>query len=429
MRITLEKALVGLIVLTLLALLAERSILGTSLTLDADSGYVDVYNDSDEGGASQSRIINSADMEWSCVLRPGHNFPYCGFELILDLERQMGLDLSAYDRVRLWLDYEGPTETIRFYLRNFDPRYSVPGENDTTKYNQVEFSADLARGDDPLEFSMGDFFVANWWFQRYRISPELAHPQFDNIVVIEVQTGVDITPGEHRFRLERIEFSGQLVSSEQWYQLILAVWVLAGMLLLVVRAARLKRELRRKGQREKELTEVNALLDARGRVLEERARRDPLTGAFNRAGLEQTMREGLVDWRQHARPLSIVMMDLDHFKQVNDRHGHSEGDRVLSRVAEVVRDNIRSSDAFARWGGEEFVLLCRDTQLGEATQLADKLRERIAQAHIGPDAGISASFGVATLRRGEDLETLFDRADRALYVAKDKGRNRVQPAR
>ncbi len=426
-RLGLEKGLALLVLLTLVAILGERQILETSLTLDSSDGFAAHYSDGGEGGNSSSEIVDPDAMSWRCNLSPQGNFGFCGFELILNLDRQNGLDLRQYDQVRFWMDYEGPTETIRLYLRNFDPVYSKPQLNDSTKYNQVEFDANMAKENHPVDFAMADFFVANWWFQRYRIPPELAHPQFDNIVVIEVQSGSQPEPGEHRFKLEKIEFVGQVLTSEQWYQGIVGAWLVVALTFLASRTFSLKRELGRKSARERELLEINTLLDSRSQSLEEKAKTDPLTGAFNRQGIEEAIQIGLAERRQ-GKPLSLIMLDVDRFKQVNDTYGHPVGDRILSGLSQLVRENIRSSDLFARWGGEEFVLVCRNTGLKDAAGLAEKLRALLDGQSFGEPASISASFGVATLGAHESLDQRFMRVDAALYAAKDRGRNRVEVA-
>lgn len=427
MRFGFEKLLVGLIVLTLLAIVGERKILETHLIVDGRSGLVSVYSDMSEGGNSRAEVLDDKNLIWMCDIQLGHQWPHCGFELIFDAARQRGVDLRQYDRVRIWLDYEGPTESLRIYLRNYDPAYSRPGPNDSTKFNQVEFDSSLARKSEPLEFAMKDFFVANWWLQRYRLPPRQGHPQFDNIVIFEVQTGVYITPGEHRFRLERVEFTGQVLSTEEWYRLLLSSWLGLALVFLAVRTLYLKKELRRKSQRERELTEINSLLDSRSQDLEEKVRTDPLTGAFNRQGLEEAMKISLTEWRQEGKPFSIVMLDLDHFKAINDTYGHAEGDRVLGAVSDLIRAKIRPTDVFARWGGEEFVLVCRNTALQEAILVAEKLRKGIQEYRLGSEGSVSASFGVATIQAGETLDQIFNRVDSALYRAKHTGRNRVEP--
>lgn len=423
-RFNLEKFLTVLVVLTLVAILAERKILEASKVIEPGKGYsVSSYADTVSGGNSESKIANNGRFEWHCILRDQHPYPFCGFEVLLDPARQHGLDLQSYDRVRIWLNYKGPAETVRFYLRNYDPAYSTPGINDTTKYNQIEFSTDLLNK--PVEFNMADFFVANWWFQRYRIAPQLSHPQFDNIVVLEIQTGNDPPAGEYHFELKRVEFSGQLVPTQQWYQGIITIWLIAALLFLATRIVQLNRELKKRKIRELELMEINSLLDTRSRQLEEMAKTDPLTGAFNRQGIEEAIKLGLAEWRRNRKPLSIVMLDVDYFKDINDTYGHSVGDRVLAGVSELMQRNIRSGELLARWGGEEFVLVCRNASLRQAGKLAEKLRSLVESHQFENNAKVTVSVGVATLVDGETLDQLFVRVDKALYEAKNAGRNRV----
>lgn len=429
MRFSLEKGLGLLVLLTGIAMLNERSILYKSTTLDASDGVVSIYGDNQAGGNSQAEIVDPKAMTWVCELREGSEYTYCGFELIFSpFDRTLGLDLRDYDTLRFWLDYEGPTSSVRLYLRNYDPAYSSPDKFDSTKYNQVEFDSNLLEPGEPITFSIDDFFVANWWLYSSGIAPELSHPQFDNVVIVEVQTGSNPQLGRHEFTLSKIELEGQWLSSKSWYQGILGVWLLAALSFLAARSLSLSRELKRKSERERELVEINRLLDNRGQELEERAKTDPLTGAFNREGLGDAMRLGLAEWRREAKPMSIVMLDLDHFKKINDTYGHAVGDRILAGVSALVKQSVRTSDIFARWGGEEFLLLCRNTSLVDAHGVAQKLCRLISENDFGEAMAqkVSASFGVAQLRSGESLDQIFERVDKALYEAKQQGRNRVE---
>jgi diguanylate cyclase (GGDEF)-like protein len=422
-RFGMEIALAFFVVLTLVAIIAERPILRTEFAIDARDGDVSHYSDSVDGGLSTSEIIDPDAMEWRCVLAEQALNSFCRFELILDQARTDGLDLRNYDQVRIWLDYEGPTEHIRFYLRNHDPVYSSPELYDTTKYNQVEFDADLTRGG-PVEFSMRDFSVADWWFQRYRIAPDLAHPQFDNIVIIEVHTGSDPQPGLHRFRLEKVQFTGQIFTSELWYRGIVGSWLFVALVILGSRTVKLNRELHRKNQEEHEQQEINSLLDHRGQQLGEKVTADS-SGALNRSGVEEALKDGLAECRRAGKPLSIVKLDIDQFKSINDAYGREVGDRILAGMAALVQVNIRSVDLFVRWGGEEFALVCRDTTLRDAAAIAEKLRMKISLHDFSEEVGVTASFGVATLGERESLEQIFLRVDQALYRARSQGRNRV----
>ncbi len=421
----LEKALAAMVLLTLIAVVAERNVLKVTKVIDHDSGLAaTVYDDRVNGGATRSAFLDRDKFKWSCDLEQKVQYPFCGFELIFDPAREKGIDLSNFTKVRIWLDYKGPGRTIRIYLRNFDLAYSVPGFNATTKYNQIEFDAALLR-DGPIEFNMSDFFVANWWLHQLNVHPEFSHPQFDNIVVFEVQTGNNSPRGHYELQLQRIEFTGHRLSTQRWYQFILGAWLVIALLFLAARILWLNRELKRRKRREQELLEVNQLLDMRGQQLEEIAKTDPLTGAFNRQGIEDAIKTGLLEWRRSRKPLSIIMLDVDHFKKVNDTYGHAVGDSVLTGIVDLVQRNVRAGDMFARWGGEEFVLVCRDTTASDARLLAEKLRSLIAAASFSHGVEITVSMGVAMLGGEETLDQLFIRADMSLYDAKKSGRNRV----
>jgi len=157
---------------------------------------------------------------------------------------------------------------------------------------------------------------------------------------------------------------------------------------------------------------------------------DPLTGVCNRGSFHQAIRRDIQLARRKERPLSLIVVDLDHFKRINDRFGHSMGDRVLQKTTEVMEKAIRGSDMLFRYGGEEFVILLSDTTLDGAKLLAERLRESIAAIDRidGIEVPVSASLGIAELNADDDEGSLFDRADSALYLAKKKGRNRVRAA-
>lgn len=159
--------------------------------------------------------------------------------------------------------------------------------------------------------------------------------------------------------------------------------------------------------------------------LNRKASTDALTEALNRHGFAEVAEGELVRAQRYHRSLSMIVFDLDHFKAINDRHGHAVGDLVLQVVARLVRDNLRLADVFARWGGEEFVILAPETSGEEAERLAEKLRLLFREHRSASVPRFTASFGVAAWAPEEDLKGLFARADRALYGAKKGGRDRV----
>ncbi len=155
---------------------------------------------------------------------------------------------------------------------------------------------------------------------------------------------------------------------------------------------------------------------------------DPLTGALNRRGFEEAFPDHLfVD----ATPLSVVMADVDHFKRINDAHGHAAGDRVLQVIATKLGAVIRRGDALVRMGGEEFLLVLPGAELRAASHVAERARSAVAAALIaveGPTLAVTISLGVAERRGAERREDLVARADAALYAAKEHGRDRVELA-
>jgi diguanylate cyclase (GGDEF)-like protein len=158
---------------------------------------------------------------------------------------------------------------------------------------------------------------------------------------------------------------------------------------------------------------------------------DSLTKAYNRQYLFQRLPDELDRARRYGDALSVLLFDLDHFKQLNDAHGHAAGDFVLKEVVRVAQSAIRDVDGLVRYGGEEFLLLLPKTKLAGAQLTAERLRAAIAGSELPWSDGrlqISASFGVAELRAGEGDEELLRRADEALYAAKAAGRNHVSSA-
>ena len=168
--------------------------------------------------------------------------------------------------------------------------------------------------------------------------------------------------------------------------------------------------------------------EGRAREMAKRADTDALTGVLNRMGFNDAMSRELGRARRYGQTLSVAIVDIDHFKRVNDEFGHPVGDQVLVRTAKLLSSCVRESDTVARWGGEEFALIAPMTTEEGAASLAEKLRSIMAATHLGPREPITASFGVAELSPDDTVETLLQRADEALYRAKQSGRNRVSRA-
>ncbi|CAI8916009.1 Diguanylate cyclase (GGDEF) domain-containing protein [Pseudomonas sp. IT-P44] len=172
----------------------------------------------------------------------------------------------------------------------------------------------------------------------------------------------------------------------------------------------------------------NALLY---RAATQSALRDPLTDTGNRIAMDQTLQREIDMSRRHLQPLSLLMLDIDHFKQINDTHGHSAGDDVLKGVAASIKSQLRNVDMVFRFGGEEFLILLSNTGREAAAMVGERLRLAAQAKDFSADGNLielTVSLGCSTLLPGESAESLLRRADSALYVAKREGRNRLAMA-
>lgn len=156
------------------------------------------------------------------------------------------------------------------------------------------------------------------------------------------------------------------------------------------------------------------------------AHTDHLTGVANRRELLSELQKETEKSMRYGRPLSVVLFDLDHFKDVNDAHGHDHGDLVLREVVRAVKPVLRAADRLGRWGGEEFIILAPEIDVREADRLAERLRAKIADRISDSSPTVTASLGFAEYETGDTPETLIKRADQALYKAKILGRNRAE---
>jgi diguanylate cyclase len=163
------------------------------------------------------------------------------------------------------------------------------------------------------------------------------------------------------------------------------------------------------------------------RLAHDQAMRDSLTGLPNRKAYEERMLQEVMRWRRFEHPLTLLVWDVDHFKSINDRYGHSSGDKVLVAVAQELATSIRETDFVGRFGGEEFVMILCGADKTAAFIVAEQIRKKIAQSgfnSLGKPVKVSISCGLTEFVNGDTPQTIFERADKALYEAKQSGRDR-----
>ena len=180
-------------------------------------------------------------------------------------------------------------------------------------------------------------------------------------------------------------------------------------------------------EHQEELREINTMLKTRNKEYELLASTDHLTGLYNRYKFKELYDSSFRLMVQRKSHMSIIMLDIDYFKRVNDTYGHNIGDKVLILIAKILLESIRDIDMVCRWGGEEFLVLLPAVELEKAKGIAQKIRQKIEQTPIDVVGRITASLGVAQVDYSLSMEEVIGKADEALYLAKNSGRNNVKP--
>lgn len=179
-------------------------------------------------------------------------------------------------------------------------------------------------------------------------------------------------------------------------------------------------------ERTEALSEVNKKLNEQIQEVKYYASHDSLTGIINRREFERLIEKEIYRAKRYSYPLSMLVMDIDNFKVINDQYGHKTGDLVLTNLVSLMHKMIRESDIMARWGGEEFVIIFPESTLSDTVKKAEMLRETVAEHVFASNLHITCSFGVTTYLQGDTQDNVFIRCDQALYDAKNRGKNKVE---
>ena len=407
------------ILLTGLAVVGHRFLPERRLTLESTKDLANAFlMQSGDGAPADIQWIDQSRFHFDCQFPKATVDQGCSFGYQLHSGRvDQGTDLSRFHTLNLGVRYTGKARYLRVAIRTFDPRFSRLEDLNSPKYNFVNIpSRDLAR---PVAIKLSEFWVPEWWIAQYDLPRSQSQPDLSNATIFSIDLRGDLAETHHDIQIDKIEFVGDWISAEYWYLGIVCVWMTLATTYGIsqwLRLCRKHREQRRKIddlESEKEKYRQLSTLDA-------------LTNVLNRHGIERFV-ETLKDTRS---PASVIVIDIDHFKKVNDQRGHYGGDRVLRKMGEILRAHTRNTDGLGRWGGEEFVLVCPGASLEKAAELAEKLRHRIMDTNFIPEnpLPITASFGVAASHAGESFDDAFRHADEALYLAKSKGRNCVVAA-
>ena len=416
-----------LLAATVIALFAYQNGLDDIEFLNlADYPYVIPESDSVDGGTSAialERTDSSIIVDYE--LREGYAYPYAGVKIFLGDGKTRGKNLSHYDSIFVWVKPRGEG-TVRLYMRGYDSAFYRQDDETSLKFNEVEFFP--LEETYPAVFVPQEFRVASWWVAQNEINVHKARVDLSNIPLIEIQTGTNAPLGYGTLEIRGLCFKGKKIAKVDLVTILVVIWFVTFLIILVIRFFDYSRERVANKRKQEELEKNLAALQIEKSEYEKSSKEDPLTGCLNRAGFSSILLREQENLSKNGCPVSFVILEIDHFKDVNDTYGHSVGDEVLVNLTRLIRDKIRNTDALVRWGGEEFVILCSDTPIQNAQFLAEKLRVAIEGAVLIKQQQVTCSFGIAEMIPGEDPKKLFERADKALYSAKEGGRNRVVSA-
>ncbi|MGD1469556.1 GGDEF domain-containing protein [Vibrio harveyi] len=417
-----------------ISLVALYSLLGDTRKLEVtpDKFNIHVTNDAIAGGLSESDITyQNHSLTLNCDLKESkYAWPYCGISVYTDVkEATKGLDLSSYHTVRLKIRYEAagdgqsPSKNLRLYLRNFNSAYSIPTDEYTIKYNGMQFSPSDFR--EIIEIPIKNLQVMTWWLNDNDVAIEHSAPEFSNITRIDLATGAGAALGKHKIVIDKIEFEGAYVQQSTLLFVLLFSWMALGLAFSLHEMRKNKMAYNKAKKRHRHLEKVNNTLRAQNYEFAELAHRDALTGAMNRHAVQSWLEQQARQVRWGHDSFSILYMDLDKFKRVNDKYGHQMGDDILREFVMVISSSIQPEDRLVRWGGEEFVVFCPDTNVEQAVKKAEVIRQNV-ESHLWVHGEpLTCSIGVAQMQNERVSETMA-RADEVLYLAKRNGRNRIE---
>lgn len=424
-RIRYFKWRLGLLLFTLVAFVGHFWLPPKRLVIHpGNEAAVGLYGYEHAVDGMSGRWLDQSAHRFICDFKP-ENPHGCGLVLLWRNTYLTGLDLRGYKGVLLDARYEGKAGRVRFNMRNSHPGHTAADQANSPNFMSITLDAE--------EINQGEIFigfdelsVAEWWLTQDPARRKWTTTDFGHISSF----GLDFfTPGLHKAEVNRLEVIGEWIATETLLILLVGLWMIVLLAEGVTRIYCNRRDSREKAHKIEQLQRTRLALEKEKEVLRRLSCTDPLTNVPNRNGLL----EFVATVQAQGRALGVMVIDLDHFKTINDRFGHDLGDAVLKQFAAHVAPQLRTGDCFGRWGGEEFVLLCELLPQEQAqpaiVTLAEKIRELVERVRLSAPVPhtlqLSVSIGAATCPAGGSFEEAFKRADAALYRAKQDGRNRV----
>lgn len=380
-------------------------------------------DDRPDGGNSTARAKLQDDrFELEFEIKKGHSTPYTGMTITPKSKQQIDLSwMEEFSIVARCQVENGPADNFFYFeVRTFEDGISSKSNHVSRKYNEavIQTSREFAE----IHIKRDHFSIPAWWTSRLKVPLNQRQPSFDKVEFLDFTSVVPNAPVlKGKLEVKSITAKGHWVSQSMLSQSLLFAWMLAAGGVLFARILLLRRNLRRQQKKEDDLLKLNEVLEIQSKELASMVSADPLTGLLNRRGARDFVFDAKDDLASRERVFSLIMLDIDCFKEINDNRGHLAGDQILCDLATIVRKRTRTSDAVSRWGGEEFLIICPDTDNTEAAELAESLRTMIEASELK----YTASFGVCSAEGFDDFGEVLEAADKAMYFSKDHGRNQV----
>lgn len=368
---------------------------------------------------------SEGNTRFSCTMpeRDAHNY-LCAVDVILGQSFTEGYDLSAYKNLVIDAQYHGSAPKMRIYLRNYNEAYAVPEDGNSAKIMVLNLDTRELQDEQPVAISLKEFSVADWWTEQREMERKFLPLEFSNVTLLGFDFSGYIDDVDYlSVKFNEVYFEGPRINESTFYRTILLSWVTGAIIFLVSQFIALIARTRKYRQQIRMLAADKDYFEQQSDKYKKLSHLDALTGALNRLGLQQNLQKMRANPNRF--PASVIVLDIDHFKRINDTRGHDIGDLILSEICQVVNNNIRATDLLARWGGEEFVLVISNANTSIGYTLTEKIRNVIAarEFHHGKPLKVTCSFGIAEFVFNEAFENAFKRADEALFQAKREGRN------
>ncbi|KXI28281.1 GGDEF domain-containing protein [Paraglaciecola hydrolytica] len=383
----------------------------------SETATLSIFSDETSGGNSQARWIDQAKSKFSCTVPLSTKDQYCGASITWwHNEQPKTFDFRNFDRIIMDIDYQGETPNLAVYLDN--QVKPIAGMVNTTTAKNMSTNVRSKDLSSPVDISFRDFRVAEWWIRQFDIPREYAHAELNEVTSVGIAPTAPFSTQADIIQINAIYAAGAYFSKEGMYACLLIFWALLLSSEALYHHWALRQRIKQDAAKLAALNDISAKYKVK-------AETDQLTGLSNREGLAQAlMAIGQSKTQSH---YAVLVLDVDHFKKLNDQYGHDVGDLVLEELAQAINRNIRSTDIVCRWGGEEFVVLFRYSKKQDVLPFAEKIRLEITNSSFAGTLklNVSVSIGSALMLNEESFEQTFKQADQALYAAKRNGRNQT----